>query len=117
MLWTSSVENSCSAPVLATAATQSLLSSTTSGALAPVSEALRVDRTGVDAPAHRQHREQDEQQDRHENLHDLSLPRLNLRSNMCFPRKISECRTIGRASRSSICGHFAPSPTRARSGP
>src|SRR5947209_10617764 len=43
MLWTSSVENSCSAPVLATAATQSLLSSTTSGASAPVSEDGRLE--------------------------------------------------------------------------
>src|SRR5437667_8995979 len=43
MLWTSSVENSCSAPVFATAATQSLLSSTTSGALAPVSEEGRLE--------------------------------------------------------------------------
>src|SRR2546425_12651971 len=43
MLWTSSVENSCSAPVLATAATHSLLSSTTSGALAPVREAGRLE--------------------------------------------------------------------------
>src|SRR2546428_257601 len=33
MLWISSVENSCRAPVFATAAIQSLLSSTTSGAL------------------------------------------------------------------------------------
>src|SRR5256714_8145194 len=38
MLWTSSVENSCRTPVFATAATQSLLSSTTSGALAPFSD-------------------------------------------------------------------------------
>src|SRR2546422_11687493 len=43
MLWTSSVENSCRAPVLATAAIQSLLSSTTSGALAPVSEDGRLE--------------------------------------------------------------------------
>src|SRR5207237_1109013 len=42
-LWTSSAENSCRAAVFATAATQSRLSSTTSGALAPVSEEGRLE--------------------------------------------------------------------------
>src|SRR5437660_772234 len=74
----------------------------------PARRPLDVPGARVGPPEATGEAQRDEDENCHENLHGTSVPILNVRSNMNFPDKISPCRIIGAASRSSTCGRFGP---------